>query len=338
MILGMRSIRSLVGGLGLVAFVTAGLLSQPSATAAANGSTDLHLPQTSGLWLERSFSVALVNEPGLTEGTSPSASGAGDATITGSVKTWVNSTTECAGAKFNAVSFSNETSAAQWMHSGFATNPLNSGVDGICQDPESGLAVAPSLAELPSNGMTPIDVATLPRESSSLAALLVRKNTGLASLDQLAGISDPSTSEGFQRAALLLLAPRSGESLAFRLALLHALGKLPGVEDLGVETTHSGLRGRAFAAGRAPDAETVVVSTKTGELLEIRNMSFPSWAIEWLGVVLTSFDPDKYAMSNLFYPPISTEMHLSIQWIDVISPAHVVKSGVPSTLQFLPSA
>jgi hypothetical protein len=122
------------------------------------------------------------------------------------------------------------------------------------------------------------------------------------------------------------------------MALLHTLGKLPGVHTLGTAMTHSGVRGEAFAGGSGPDAESVVVSRRTGQLLELRNMDSYDWALVWLGVTLTSFDPYRYAMSNLFYPPIVSEMHLTAQWIDVMSPVRVGSSGVPSTLRFLASA
>lgn len=321
--------------IGLAALCMSAVVASPSGGAHAPKSEPV-LP-TSGSWLERTFSVSILNQPGLAQGNPIPPSPSYEETITGTLRTWVNSTTECAGATFNPVSFGNADAAISWKQAGFTTSPLSAAVEGICQEPGSGLDSPPSLAELPSNGMTPIDVSSLPLNPSRLARELVRGKTGSQSVDQKIEQAGAST-QGFERAVLLLLAPRSGDSLAFRMALLHAIAKLPGVHALGTVTTHSGVRGEAFAGDSGADAESVVVSRTTGQLLEIRNMESYPWALAWLGVTLTSFDPYPYAMSNLFYPPIVSEMHLTAQWIDVASPVTVGKSSVPSTLRFLASA
>jgi hypothetical protein len=326
-----RLTRRVSGILGLATILLASLLCVQAATA-------LHLgkSESSGSWVERAFRVSILNQLGLAQGNPYAASPSYEETITGTVYIWVNSTTECVGASFKPVSYGSVTAATEWKAAGFATDPLSSQVEGIRQRLGSGLDHPPPLVKLPSDGMTPIEVSGLPQDPARLAAALAKGRTGSLSLDQTIE-SSGSSIQGFERAALLLLAPRSGDSLAFRLELLHALGKLPGVHALGTVMTHSGLRGQAFTGGSGPNADVVVVSPRTGQLLELKNTESYPWALEWLEVTLTSFDPNPNAMSTMFYPPISSEMHLTAQWIDLVSSPQLVRSNVPSTLRFLPS-
>jgi hypothetical protein len=145
--------------------------------------------------------------------------------------------------------------------------------------------------------------------SCALAGPGLQRTTGIPQLDQ-------ELVAGFDRAALLLIGPTVGTSAAFNSALFDAMGKLPGVTDLGQMRTSEGQSGIGFSIHADLRASVLIVDPSTGALLEASNI------------------PDQQAFAGFgasYSPPnLSVSGSIFIQRLDPISAPTV--SNLPAGL------
>ena len=199
---------------------------------------------------------------------------AGEISVPALSQSWANEDATCVEVSFGAPEFSSASLRSAWIANGLSTNPLMGLPKGFCEANTPGggaLAFDPKggAANVLTQGLGVIDVASMSRDSSTLARQLTSGRTDNEMFDQaVQGRSYPNL--GFERALLVLQTPLLGATADFRLALLHALPHIPGVVVLGRQRNSSGLTGIGFAAGKGRHEATVILNPRTGQLEETR--------------------------------------------------------------------
>jgi hypothetical protein len=118
-----------------------------------------------------------------------------------------------------------------------------------------------------------LDVSSLPVDVTTLRALIEKGNTGIPEIDEVS----PGPHATAERVMLLLLGPDIGATPQFYSSLYQILSTVPGVDQLGTVTTHSGQTGEGFAVGTSGptnEQERLIVNPTTGTLLEAQNVVF----------------------------------------------------------------
>jgi hypothetical protein len=230
----------------------------------------------------------------------------GQVTIPASTQSWANKGDTCAQAGFGAPQFSSSALRSAWLASGLSLTPRTAQTAGFCSENVPGggaLAYSPKdgAAMVLSQGLGVIDVSAMSTDSATLARELTTGHTGNLTFDE--AIAQRSPEPGFRRALLLLQLPTLGATKAFTFALLHALPLLPGVVALGYQRNSSGMQGVGFAAGKGQNKASVLLNSRTGQLMEVRHV--PAGGL-YFGVGEKSFW-DPYAAnpsSGTFLPGI----------------------------------
>jgi len=187
-----------------------------------------------------------------------------EATINATIQEWSNDFGQaCASATAQPAQFASPSNREAWQSEGLLTEPAVQPVTGCST--ANGASASNGLGR----GVGVIDVSKLPTSPSVLAHELITGTTGIPGLDQLSSHDEDG---GFVRAAAILVGPTTGATQAFYASLYDALALIPGVERLGVLTTHSGQSGLGFAAPGELGRSTIVVDPTSGVLLEARNI------------------------------------------------------------------
>ena len=182
------------------------------------------------------------------------------ASITGSITTWTNANgVVCLIDSYAAPEFSSSSDEQTWLAAGLHVN-ARSDAQTCSTGPESGA----------------VDVSRLPTDPHVLASQLISGTTGIPALDSgsMTGLAD--TNAGFQRALELLVGPITGNTGAFYSTLVGAMAYIPGITDLGVQSTTQGATGEAFSAKSSTGHVVAIISPSTGQVLEVQN-SFPTF-------------------------------------------------------------
>lgn len=232
------------------------------ATTAASGS----LPQLgSGQWLLTHDSVSFSANVGQVGASSTPGA---QATMHADIEEWSDGNGDaCTSASFDPAQFASPANRAAWTAAGLLVDPTD----------QLTLGCITVSATTPHNdfdgGSGVIDVSGLSTDPSTLARQLMEGTTGMAALDRLGPGQQPDA--GFERAAIVLVGPTSGETPAFLAALYQALAMIPGIDALGNVVTHGGVTGLGFAGSTAPGSAAIVVDPTTGALLEAHNIPTP---------------------------------------------------------------
>jgi hypothetical protein len=201
---------------------------------------------------------------------------AGEITVPALTQSWANTSATCVQASFSDPQFSSVALRSAWIASGLSTSPLVSQPTGMCAKNEPGggaLASNPKdgPAKVLTQGLGVIDVASLPRQPTTLAGELMSGHTRNQMFNE-AVAQRSYANPGFERALLLLQTPLLGATSQFHVALLRALPLMRGVLALGHKRSASGQLGVGFAAENGPDQASVILNPHTGQLEESRNV------------------------------------------------------------------
>jgi len=208
--------------------------------------------------------------------------GTAQATVGLSVQKWSTATGQtCTTLTARPAQFASPSGQAAWVGLGLRIIPQPAAAS---QCLEGGAGAMPPDAITGAGQL--IDVSSLPSDPATLARELQSGTTGIPVLDQLlADLAAPNP--GFQRAAMLLIGPTTGDTPQFESTLYQAIALLPGVTALGPMTTHDGASGQGFASGPGSGQSTIVVDPTSGQLLEVRGLddsdSLTSIAGNYLG-------------------------------------------------------
>jgi hypothetical protein len=277
------------------------------ATTAASGT----LPQLgTGQWLVTHDSVSFSANVGQVGASS--APGA-QATMHAAIEEWSDGAGDaCTSASFDPAQFASSANRAAWTAAGLLVDPTD----------QPTLGCITVSATTPHNdfegGTGVIDVSGLPTDPSTLARQLIQGTTGIAALDRLG--PEQQQDAGFERAAIVLVGPTSGETPTFLAALYQALAMIPGIDALGNVVTHAGATGLGFAGSSAPGSSAIVVDPTTGALLEARNIPTP---VAFNGLISAYETPTPTGR-------LGTEGGLygtAIEWLDPVGSSAVVGIG-----------
>jgi hypothetical protein len=242
---------------------------------------------------------------------------ASQAIVNATIDQWSNlGTVTCTQATLGPATFSSSGAQEAWVGAGLLVVPSPATT--------SSCFSAGTVSSLNLGDAGAIDVSKLPLNPRALARELTRGKTGILRVDQALG-SETEPDVAFQRAVVLLAEPTVGATPQFWSALLRAMSTFPGVKLLGTETTHSGLRGLAFAGENHSVQTVVVLSPSTGALLEARNIDVYSFQ-------------SLYASLQISFLPLADkagEEAAGFQWLDPLGKPIVVDS-VPPTVGQLP--
>ena len=239
---------------------------------------------------------------------------------------WSNSTgTTCTSQQFGTATFASPANTLAWHSIGLIDTPMNQPVTGCAAGRQASLSAGSNLAS--------VDVSRLTHDPVRLATQLQGATTGIPSLDQAAR-GDSAYVAGFVRLTVLLVGPTNGAWSGFGQEVLRTMALLPRVIGLGQETSHSGRTGMAFSTGQQVtmnpqtgavisrwSGPTVLLGSKTGELLEARDFAVPllqAAAQDFVG------SPSAPVFTDGVSYGISTE------WIDpVSSPGIIGQDALP---------
>ena len=241
------------------------------------------------------------------------------ASIPTTLEQWSNSTGAiCTSQQLGTATFSDSANAQAWSAFGLITSPSNQPATDCSAGVEASNGVGSSFA--------PIDVANITHDPATFATELQAETTEIQSIDQYTQ-GEPANQAAFERLAVLLVSPTSGQWSGFGQEMLKTMALLPGVISLGAMTSHAGVSGVAFTAHTdvtinpkdgsvtTSSSPTVILDPQSGAVLEARNLDFP---------VLTSAAQDFVGSPSA---PIYSQgggYGVTAQWFDPVGPLNVV--------------
>jgi len=226
----------------------------------------------------------------------------GKVTVPALAQQWTNHEITCLQVAFGTPDFASAVLRSEWMEAGLSVVAIKAQPQGFCVENVPGggaLAVrstpSPSqLGMLLAQGMGVIDVGGLSTDPSTLARDLEDGRTGNGALDH-AVARGKAANPGFERALLLLHSPKLGETPAFRSTVLHALPLIHGVVASGHPRIARGGGAVGFAAGTKPGSPTVVLNSRSGQLIGARN--FAAGSLYYSVGMMSFWNP--YALSTV---------------------------------------
>ncbi len=285
-------------------------------------------PLRSGEWYHYQSQGALsanVSTGTTTPGGTPTLEA--EASIPITVGEWSNSTGAiCTSQQFGTATFSGSANAQAWHALGLSDTPANQPTTDCSAGLEASVNVGSSFA--------PIDVSSMTHDPTTLAAELQGRTTGIRSIDQYA-VGEPVNQAAFERLAVILVSPTSGQWSGFGQEMLKTMALLPGVISLGRVTSHSGMSGLAFTAQTdvtinpkdgavvsSLSPPTVILDPQSGAVLEARNLDFP---------VLSSAAQDFVGSPSALVYSQGAAYGVTAQWIDPVGDLSVVaQDAIPS--------
>jgi hypothetical protein len=239
---------------------------------------------------------------------------------------WSNATGAiCTSQQFGSATFPDATDAQAWSALGLIDTPTNQPATDCSAGAGASNGVGLSVA--------PIDVSSITHDPATFSAELRAGTTGIQSIDQYA-VGELANQAAFERLAVLLVSPASGEWSGFGQEMLMTMALVPGVISLGTMTSHAGESGLAFTAQTdvttnpmdgstsTSSPPTVILDTQSGAVLEARNLNFPvliSAAQDFIGSPLASI----YSQGAGY--------GATAQWFDPVAPVSVVEQdAVPN--------
>ena len=281
-------------------------------------------PLLSGQWYQyqsQGVLSATVSTGAKTPGGAPTLEA--EALIPVTLGEWSNSTGAiCTSQQFGTATFSDSVNAQAWSTFGLSDTPSNQ----PATDCSAGVAASNSVG----TSFAPIDVLNITHDPTTLASELQARTTGIQPIDQYA-VGDRANQAAFERLAVLLVSPTSGQWSGFGQEMLQTMALLPGVISLGMMSSHAGMSGLAFTAqtdatnhrtDRAVPSHasppTVILDPQSGAVLEVRNLDFP--------VLMSAAQDFVESPSALIYSQ-GGGYGVTAQWFDPVAPLSVVAQG-----------
>jgi hypothetical protein len=233
---------------------------------------------------------------------------------------WVNSTSGvCTSQELGTARFSDIANAKAWSALGLSDTPANQPVTDCSAGAETTTGFGSSFP--------PIEVSAVTHDPAILALQLQSSSTGIPAVDDYAK-GNPKNQAAFERLAVLLVSPASGQWPGFGQEMLKTMALLPGVVSLGVMTSHADKQGLAFTAQTnvtvnpsdgsvisTVSPPTVILDSHSGGVLEVRDMDFP---------VLSSAAQDFVGSPTASVYSQGASYGVTAQWMDPIGSLSIV--------------